>query len=65
MNQKSFSCIWIRRDDNLALFLQDLTDMHSKKSKQFIRGPVVSGILSTKENLIVLSMIINNKNCAR
>ena len=50
MNQKSFSCIWIRRDDNLALFLQDLTDMHLKKSKQFIRGPVVSGILSTKEN---------------
>ena len=36
------------RDDNLALFLQDLMDMHSKKSKQFIRGPVVSGMLSTK-----------------
>ena len=49
MNQKSFSCIWIRRDDNLALFLQDLTDMHSNSIKQFTRGPVVSGILSTKE----------------
>ena len=48
MNQNSFSCIWIRRDDNLALFLQDLMDMHSKKSKQFIRGPVVSRMLSTK-----------------
>ena len=35
MNQKSFSCIWIRREDNLALFLQDLTDMHLKKSNLF------------------------------
>ena len=37
-----------RLDDNLALFLQHLIDMHSEKNKPFIRGSVVSGILSTK-----------------
>ena len=40
--------VLIRRDNNLALFLQHSIDMHSEKSKQFIRGPVVSVILSTK-----------------
>ena len=37
-----------RCDDNLALFSQHLIDMHSEKSKQFIRGPVVNRILGTK-----------------
>lgn len=32
----------------MALFLQHLIDMHSEKSKQFIPGPVVNEILSTK-----------------
>ena len=43
-----FSVVLIRCDDNLALFLQHLIDVHTEKSKQFIRGPVVNGILSTK-----------------
>ena len=43
-----FFVVLIRRDNNLALFLQHLIDMHSEKSKQFIRGPVVNRILGTK-----------------
>ena len=43
-----FFVVLIRRDDKLALFLQHLIDVPSEKNKQFIRGPVVSGILSTK-----------------
>ena len=41
-----FVLIWC--GDNLALFLQHLIDIHSEKSKQFIRGPVVNRILGTK-----------------
>ena len=53
-----FSLFWIPRDDNLALLLQHWIDMHSRKNKQFIRGPVVSGILRTTEKFNVFLMII-------
>ena len=43
--------VLLRCDDNLTLFLQHLIDMHSEKSKQFIRGPVVNRILGTKGKL--------------
>ena len=48
---QGFFVVLIRRDNNLALFLPHLIDMHSEKSKQFIRGPVVNRILGTKGKL--------------
>ena len=44
-----FFIVLVHRNDNLALFLYLFIEMHTEKSKQFICGPVVHGILSTKE----------------
>ena len=46
-----FFVVLIRCGENLALFLRHLIDIHSEKSKQFIRGPVVNRILGTKGKL--------------